>query len=153
MPDRDIKSWDIQRKMTTACEPGQFAVHVSGAANGGSGAAIGETWGSVKIEPTAISGSKFAGVTEHYHVSLDTTKFDLNELKGEHLIDHVTELMVEGFVVTDQVSGTPATGDIAYVAGYGKVSSTQLAGAPVAGKFESALNENGYAKVRFSTLK
>lgn len=155
MPDRSIRAWDITRKMTTVCEPGQFAVHVATAGTTGSGAAIGETWGHVEIESAnngAVSGSKFAGVTEHYHVSLDTTKYDLNEFKGEHLINKVCTLMTEGYVVTDQISGTPTIGAPAYLCLGGKVSPTDIGLAPLVGKFDTVKDENGYAKVHFSTL-
>lgn len=152
MPDREIKVWDITRKMTTVCEAGQFVVHTGG---GGSGASIGETNGSVKVESAsnaAISGSKFAGVVMHPHVSLDTTKYDLDQLKGESLINTVCTLAAQGFVVTDNISGTPTIGAPAYLALSGKVSPTDLGLAPVVGVFESIKNELGFAKVRFTTV-
>lgn len=152
LPDFEFKTEDVTRKMTTVCEPGQFAVHTGG---GGSGASIGETNGSVKIESTsngAVSGSKFAGVTRHYHVSLDTTKFDLNQHKGEQSINTVCDLGTEGFIVTDMVSGTPTIGATAYLALSGKVSPTDVGLAPVVGKFESIKDELGFVKVRFSTI-
>ena len=148
LPDRKIETWDLTRKITTVCEPGQFVCHNNA---GGSGASVGDTSGTVGVIAAASSNNKFAGVTEHPHVTLDTTKYDLNRLKHEQLVNRPVTLMTQGFVVTNQISGTPAIGNDVFLAANGTVSPVQVVGSQKVGKFESKLDEGGYAKVRFST--
>lgn len=147
LPDREVRSWDVTKTMTTVCEPGQFVCHVAV----GSGASIGDTGGTVGVVALISSLSRFAGVTELYHVNLDTTHYDLNRLKGEQLINKAGSLIREGFVVTNMISGTPKLGDHAFLANNGLVTNSAVGGSEQVGKFESTLDENGYAKVRFST--
>ena len=57
--------------------------------------------------------------------------------------------MKKGFVVTDMIPTgiTPSVGDAAYLAASGFVSSTQAAGAPQIGRFETTMDANGFARV------
>lgn len=66
---------------------------------------------------------------------------------GEVLPGEKVCLIRKGWVVTNMVSGTPTAGDVAYLAQNGNVSPTQLTGAPAVGKFDTGLDENGFAKV------
>lgn len=56
-------------------------------------------------------------------------------------------LVRRGWLVTDKITGSPVAGDTAYLAANGNVSPTQSAGAPAVGKFETAKDTNGFAKV------
>ena len=151
LPDFQVEVYDVSQKMSSVCERGQFCVY----GTTGSGASVGDTNGFVKVESAnnaAISGAKFAGVVMHPHVVLDTTKFDLNQLKHEHPVSGATTLAKKGFIVTDNISGTPTVGATAYLALSGKVSPNDLGLAPVVGVFESIKDELGFAKIRFTTV-
>lgn len=151
LPDFQVEVYDVSQKMSTVCERGQFCVY----GTTGSGATVGETAGFVKVESTnngAVSGAKFAGVAMHPHVSLDTTKYDLNQYKHEHLVNYPTTLAKKGFIVSDNISGTPTVGATAYLALSGKVSPVDVGLAPVVGVFEDIKDELGFAKIRFTTV-
>ena len=145
--DRQILRNDVSKVITTAATQGDFCIHDVA----GSGAAIGDTYGKVKVLSTNPSGAKFAGVVMENHVSLDTTKYDLNQHKSEKLINDVADLCTQGYVVTDNISGTPTVGATAYLASAGKVSPTDSGGCPKVGYFDSIKDELGFAKVVFDT--
>lgn len=68
-------------------------------------------------------------------------------------VGSVVSLCQEGELKTDQLTGTPSAGDAAYLGANGTVSTTQLSDglgnmAPLVGKFLSATDANGFAKVR-----
>lgn len=60
--------------------------------------------------------------------------------------DPVT-LVRKGWVVTDNISGTPSAGDAAYLANDGAISPTQVASAPQVGRFETTQDSDGFARV------
>jgi hypothetical protein len=155
LPDFRIDNDDVTKIMTTVCAKGDFAIHVSTAGSPGSGAGVGVTSGKVKIESAnnaALSGAKFAGVAFEPHVSLDTTKYPLNPYNDEHLVNFPCRLATRGFIVTDNISGTPTVGAPAYLALSGKVSPTDLGGCPQVGKFGTIKDENGFARVDFDIV-
>lgn len=57
-------------------------------------------------------------------------------------------LVTKGWVVTDMITGTaPTAGDSAYLAASGMISKVQATGAPKIGRFETAKDSSGFARV------
>ena len=85
-------------------------------------------------------------------VNKDLTRTHLNQYKDEVQIGGKVTVMTRGWVVTDNVTGTPAAGDLAYASETaGEVSTTaadaQASGNLAIGRFMSAKDADGYAKV------
>jgi hypothetical protein len=77
------------------------------------------------------------------------------EYRQRNVVDvgSVVGLCQEGELETDQLTGSPVAGNLAYLNVNGTVSPTQLVdglgnNAPLVGKFLSAPNANGFAKLR-----
>lgn len=75
----------------------------------------------------------------------------MNYHNGEIRPGQKATLVRKGWVVTNMISGTPTAGAAAYLAENGKVSATQMSfddgTAPKVGRFETAKDADGYAKV------
>ena len=120
----------------------------------GSGSAMGDTGGQYTMIANP-SGKVFVGVLLNDVVNVDLTKFHLNYQKRETNIGDPCWVMRKGWIVTDQVTGSPTKGDTAYLTTSGvftpTVSSTGgTVATPKAGKFEGAVDENGFAKISFN---
>lgn len=150
-PDREYNEvTDITNFWTTvAAEKGGCA----GVVTQGSGAAIGvnlvdeaNVVGYIADPSGAIAkGVLLQTVTAAMSATRDFVNFENGEIRPS---DKCT-LVKKGFVVTDMIpSGvTPSVGDAAYLAASGMISSTQAAGAPQVGRFETTKDANGFARV------
>lgn len=56
-------------------------------------------------------------------------------------------LVRKGWLVTDQITGTPAVGGAAYVGASGLISTTQASGAVQVGRFETTVDADNFARV------
>lgn len=112
----------------------------------GSGAAMDNSvaLATVRANP---SGASPLGFLLNDMVNLDLTRQHLNQYKDEVQKGGKVTILRKGYVVTDQISGTPTGGVPAYLAASGLVSSTQATGAPLIGQFLSSKDADGYAKV------
>jgi hypothetical protein len=112
----------------------------------GSGAAMDSAvaLATVKANP---SGAYPLGVLLNDMVNLDLTRQHLNQHKDEVQKGGKITILRKGFVTTDAISGTPAGGQDAYLAGTGLISATQAAGALKVGQFLSSKDADGFAKV------
>lgn len=142
--DRHELDTDISFFMQETVTRGAF-VSVSGTAGSGSAMDNSLSVATVKSNP---SGVYPLGCVLNDVVNLDLTRQHLNQHKDEvQMVSKVT-ILRKGFVVTDQVYGTPTAGSDAYLHSGGKVSSTQVnSGAAKVGQFLSTTNSEGYAKV------
>ena len=79
------------------------------------------------------------------------SRYFMNLHNGEIRPGQKCALVRKGWVVTNMVSGTPTAGAHAYLAPNGLISATQLSfddgKAPAVGRFETAKDQDGYAKV------
>ncbi len=90
-------------------------------------------------------------------VNYDLTRQHLNTARDEIQLGGKVPIWSKGWVVTNFIIGTPAAGDIAVLDNSGNVSPVTVATStsfnffnkPRVGKFESAKDEDGYAKVAF----
>ena len=102
---------------------------------------------SVATVAAEASGSLPLGVHLNDVVNIDQTRQHLNWHKDEVQQGGKVTILTKGFVVTDQISGTPTAGQVAYVADSGKISGSQDGTAPAIGRFLSKKDADGYAKV------
>mgnify|MGYP003110013029 CR=1 FL=1 len=112
----------------------------------GSGSAM-DSASSVATVAAEASGSLPLGVLLNDVVNIDQTRQHLNWHKDEVQQGGKVTILTKGFVVTDQISGTPTAGQVAYVADSGKISGSQDGTAPAIGRFLSTKDADGYAKV------
>jgi len=103
----------------------------------------------VKVPGTA-SGSRPAGLLLCDVVNKDLSKTHLNAHKDEVQIGGKVVLLRGGpgaWVRTNNISGTPTAGAKAYYNNNGELTPTALAGVDQVGRFGSAVDSDGYAKV------
>lgn len=149
-PDREYNEvTDITNFWTTvAAEKGGVASVVTQ----GSGSALGV---NITDEPNVVgyvaspSGAIPKGVLlQTVTAAMSATRDFINYENGEIRPSTKCTLVKKGFVVTDMITGTaPAAGDTAYLAASGYISKTQASGAPVVGRFETAKDSSGFARV------
>jgi antitoxin (DNA-binding transcriptional repressor) of toxin-antitoxin stability system len=112
----------------------------------GSGAAMDSSVALATVKTNA-SGAYPLGVLLNDMVNLDLTRQHLNQYKDEVQQGGKVTILRKGWVVTNNIAGTPAGGQDAYLAGTGNISATQAAGALKVGQFLSSKDADGYAKV------
>lgn len=112
----------------------------------GTGAAM-DSSSSVATVAAEASGSKPLGILLNDVVNIDQTRQHINWHKDEVQQGSKVTILTKGFVVTDQIDGTPTAGQVAYIADSGKISGSQDGTAPAIGKFLSTKDADGYAKV------
>jgi hypothetical protein len=155
-PDRFIIQEDVAFRLRDVAAKGKFLVFGSGNAvatnvNAGSGVAMDSPYGFVALVSNP-SGFVPAGCLMNNFVNIDTSLYHINYYKDEHVIGDKCTLLRKGWVVTNCVTGTPKTGDGAYLTSNGEVTPTNTGSVqtPQVGQFLSAKDENGYAKVQIN---
>ena len=145
--DRNELDVDISFFMNETAEKGQI-VAISTA---GSGAAMDQSQALVSIQ--GATGSVIpVGVLLNDVVDIDLTRQHINWHKDEVQKGGKVAILKKGYVVTDQIEGTPTAGALAFLddADTGKfamaasVADTKYS--PV-GRFMSIKDEDGYCKV------
>ena len=159
-PDRVEHLTDLSYFMNETAERGIVVIHDTG----GSGAAMDDSNAKVKI-PGAdqlLSGTVPVGLLLNDVVNLDLTRQHINYAKDEVQQGGKVLLLRRGTVVTDQVSGTPAIGQAAYINCLGQVSANAQNGTnedngntgqtvtPKVGRFLSVKDADGFAKVEIN---
>lgn len=103
------------------------------------------------------SGKVAIGILLNDMVNLDLTRQHINWHKDEIQKGGKVTVLRKGYVLTNKIStsGTPAAGDKAYVADSGLISTsaraiTLDAGAVAIGRFLTAKDADGYAKVEIN---
>ena len=121
-------------------------------ASAGSGAAMDQA--GAKVAYTAAANDVIpVGVLLNDVVNLDLTRQHINWHKDEVQKGGKVSILKKGYVVTDQIVGTPAAGELAYLddaSATGKFATTaEVADGVenVVGRFMSTKDEDGYAKL------
>ena len=140
--DRNELDTDISFFINETAEKGQF-MSISTA---GSGSAMDNSNAVVTVAAEA-SGAKFAGILLNDVVNIDQSRYHINWQKDEVQQGGKVTLLRKGWVVTDQISGTPTAGQDCYLADSGNCSAMQDGTAPKIGQFLSTKNADGFAKV------
>jgi len=117
-----------------------------------SGAAMDQ--GDNKVKYAQAAGTDVpVGILLNDVVNKDLTRTHLNQYKDEVQKGGKVTVMTRGWVVTSNVTGTPSAGDVAYAddATAGNIVNEAPAAAAsgnlAIGRFMSAKDEDGYAKV------
>ena len=145
--DRHELDVDISFFMNETAEKGQI-VSISTA---GSGAAMDQAGALVSIQ--GANGSVIpVGVLLNDVVDLDLTRQHINFHKDEVQKGGKVSILKKGYVVTDQIDGTPSAGALAFMddADTGKfavAASVDDTEYTAVGRFMSTKDEDGYCKV------
>ena len=140
--DRNELDTDISFFINETAEKGQFmSINTAG-----SGSAMDNSNAVVTVAAEA-SGAKFAGILLNDVVNIDQSRYHINWQKDEVQQGGKVTLLRKGWVVTDQISGTPTAGQDCYLADSGNCSATQDGTVPKIGQFLSTKNADGFAKV------
>jgi hypothetical protein len=142
-PDRYEHRTDISYFMNAVAERGIIVVHNTG----GSGAAMDSANATVQIPTGGVNGTNPAGLLLNDVVNLDLTRQHINFHQDEVQIGGKVTLLREGWVVTNQLSGTPTVGADAYYNLAGELSATSGYNGVKVGKFLSVPDTDGYVKV------
>jgi hypothetical protein len=137
-----------------AATRGGCVVHDSTA---GSGSAMDQGANKVIYKGTAVATDSPVGILMNDVVNKDLTRTHLNQHKDEVQLGGKVTLLRKGYVVTNSIESntTPSAGEVAYVHDDGTISNganikvaTAIASGNLAiGRFVSAKDEDGYAKV------
>lgn len=146
--DRSTLQTDISFFMNEVAERGG----VASLSTAGSGAAL-DNGAALVTYAADPSGVAPLGLLVNDMVNIDLTRQHLNQHKDEVQKGGKVTLLNKGWVVTDQLEGTPAGGDLAYLGHSGTLATpTAAAGidggsANAVGRFLSDVDQYGYAKV------
>ena len=97
----------------------EAAVVVHGTA--GSGAAMDQGVNLVEYKAAVVEGSVPVGILLNDVVNKDLTRTHLNQHKDEVQKGGKVTVLRKGYVVTNNIQGTPSAGDIAYVHNNGNI--------------------------------
>ena len=148
--DRSTLQTDISFFMNEAATRGG----VASISTGGSGVSL-DNGAAVVTYGAVPSGKVPVGVLLNDMVDIDLTRQHLNQHKDEVQKGGKVSLLTKGWVVTNSLQGTPAAGDLAYLGHSGNIANSDLSNddsdgdgsSRVVGRFLSAVDQNGYAKV------
>ena len=148
--DRSTLQTDISFFMNEAATRGG----VASISTGGSGVSL-DNGAAVVTYGAVPSGKVPVGVLLNDMVDIDLTRQHLNQHKDEVQKGGKVTLLTKGWVVTNSLQGTPAAGDLAYLGHSGNIANSDLSNddsdsdgsSRVVGRFLSAVDQNGYAKV------
>ena len=145
--DRHELDVDISFFMNETGEKGQIVV----VSTGGSGAAMDQGQALVTIAAATATNVPI-GVLLNDMVDLDLTRQHINFHKDEVQKGGKVSILKKGYVVTDQIEGTPTAGALAFMddADTGKfavAASVDDTEYTAVGRFMSTKDEDGYCKV------
>ena len=139
-----------------ACTVTRGGVVVHGTA--GSGAAMDQGVNLVEYKAAIAEGSVPVGILLNDVVNKDLTRTHLNQHKDEVQKGGKVTVLRKGYVVTNNIEGTPSAGDIAYVHNNGNISngasiavgSLAASGNLAIGRFMTSKDEDDYCKVEIN---
>jgi len=150
--DRNELDVDISFFMNVTAERGKI-VCISTV---GSGAAMDQAGALVDLQIAHASEAIPVGVLLNDVVDLDLTRQHINWHKDEVQKGGKVSILKKGYVVTNQIVGTPALGELAYLDDGGATgnfaTTAQVTDGVenVVGRFMSKLDEDGYAKIEIN---
>lgn len=146
LPDR----YTVEQEIAFFCNDVTNRGVILAFGSSGSGVGLDQTAAVASLPGTGVAGLRPLGLLMNDMVNVDQTKYHLNFYKDVMPVGYKCTLLKKGWAVTDQVASgvTPVAGDPAYLAPYGQI--TNAAGTPQVGRFLSAKDENGFAKVEIN---
>ena len=145
--DRNELDVDISFFMNETAEKGQIVVF----STAGSGAAMDQSQALVTVAAASTTNIP-VGVLLNDVVDIDLTRQHINWHKDEVQKGGKVAILKKGYVVTDQIEGTPTAGALAFMddADTGKfavAASVDDTEYTAVGRFMSLKDEDGYCKV------
>lgn len=128
---------------------------VVSASTAGSGVSL-DNPANLATVAAASSGQRPLGILLNDFVNVDQTRQPLNWHKDQSQVGNKATILTKGWVVTNQVAGTPNKGDYAVLASSGSVTGVapeagaaawNRAANPFVGRFRTTKDQNGYARV------
>lgn len=143
---------DISFFMSVTGNRGGIVIHDTSVS--GSGAAMDDANQLVRYPTGVISGEYPAGLLLNDVVNLDLTRQHINWHKDEVQAGGKVTLLRKGVVVTNNITSgqTPGPGKNAYVDTAGNLGVTSGANYIKVGRFLSAVDADGYAKVEINIV-
>ena len=144
--DRHELETDISFFMNETATRGGIVVF----STAGSGAAMDSS--AALVTGTVASGNVPVGLLLNDMVNLDLTRQHINWHKDEVQKGGKVTLLKKGWVVTNNITGTPTAGAAAYVASNGNLTTARTLDASMApvGRLLSLKDEDDYAKVEIN---
>jgi hypothetical protein len=146
--DRAVYITDIRHICNVAAEQG--VVMVLPSQSGGRGVSPGINDSAPVAAPgsgTPASGTRVLGILMDYVVNIDPTRQHRNFQRTEQLVGENVAILKDGWVRTNQVSGTPTAGDTAYLGSNGQIQNSQVNSIPAVGYFQTGKGTDGFAIV------
>jgi hypothetical protein len=149
--DRYEESTDISFFSSSTGVRGMVVCLDAAALAGASGAGMDQGENTVSPQAAAVTDIP-VGIILNDVVNKDLTRTHLNQFKDEVQLGGKVTVMTRGWVVTNNVTGTPKAGDLAYASEtIGEVSTVAATAAGsgnlALGRFMSRKDADGYAKV------
>ena len=149
--DRYEESTDISYFSSATGVKGQAVCLDAAALSGASGVALDQGENTVSPQ-TAANTDVPVGIILNDVVNKDLTRTHLNQYKDEVQLGGKVTVLTRGWVLTDQITGTPKAGDLAYAsATLGEIGASAAdataTGNLALGRFMSKKDADGYAKV------
>ena len=147
--DRHELQTDISFFMDEIGNRGKCVVH----STAGSGAAMDQGVSLVHAPASIASTDVPVGILLNDVVNKDLTRTHLNHHKDEVQKGGKVTILRKGWVVTDQIAGSPVAGNVAYVNNTGLMTnhlypdSDNASGNLAVGRFLSSPDEDGYCKI------
>ena len=144
--DRHEFQTDISFFMDETATRGELVCH----STAGSGAAMDQGVNLVHSPGTIAITHVPVGILLNDVVNKDLTRTHLNHHKNEVQKGGKVTILRKGWVVTNNIDGTPSAGQVAYVQDDGNLANVSAVGASgslCVGRFLSNKDEDGYAKV------
>jgi hypothetical protein len=140
--DRDEGRTDISYFATAAAEAGVVVCRTGT----GVGANLDQGTNVAGVVATPGASDRPLGILLNDVVSTNLAKGHINWYKDEVPVGSKVTILRQGWVLTDQIVGTPAAGDTAYCAPAGGIATSGDA-ALVIGEFTSTKDTAGFARV------
>ena len=138
--DRNVLETDISFFINVTAEKGQLLC----VSTQGSGAAMDN---SSSLATTASGTNVPLGIVLNDVVDIDQTRQHINWHKDEVQKGGKVTILTKGTIVTDQITGTPTAGMVAYLNTGGTVGAQAHGVTLAVGRFLSTKDADGYAKV------
>jgi len=150
--DRNELDVDISFFMNETAEKGMVVC----LSTVGSGAAMDQSLALVAKTDASAAATFPVGILLNDVVDIDLTRQHINWHKDEVQKGGKVSILKKGYVVTNQIVGTPALGELAYLDDGGATgnfaTTAQVTDGVenVVGRFMSKLDEDGYAKIEIN---
>ena len=147
--DRNIVATEVGYFMSEVASQGVIVA----IGTAGSGVGLDDN-DSVATVSASASGAKPLGVLLTEVVDIDLSRLNPNVYKDQVALGGKVSIVNQGWVVTNEITGTPTAGQMAVLGASGTVAGVSLGAStwdaavqPRVGTFKTSKDQNGYARV------